>query len=50
MDMVGWNISSVTTMGCMFHDACAFNEDIGGWDVSFVTNIRGMFRGVSAFN
>ena len=49
-DLSGWDVSSVTNMDSMFHDAEAFNGDISGWDVSSVTDMRFMFSGAEAFN
>ena len=37
-------------MGGMFHDAKAFNQDIGTWDVSNVSLMTGMFKKASTFN
>ena len=44
------DLSGVTDMGGMFHDARAFNGDISGWDVSAVTDMSDMFRDARAFN
>ena len=49
-NMNNWDISSVTNMREMFHDASSFNQDIGSWDVSSVTNMREMFHDASSFN
>ena len=44
------NLSRVTDMGFMFHEATTFNQDIGNWNVANVTNMRRMFSGARAFN
>jgi len=49
-DIGGWDVSSVTEMGWMFHGAATFNQDIGGWDVSSVTNMHKMFHNAVTFN
>ena len=38
-----WVTSSVTDMSIMFHDAEAFNQNIGGWVTSSVTDMSSMF-------
>ena len=45
-----WDVSSVTSMGCMFEGASAFNQPIDNWDVSSVTDMYAMFARASAFN
>lgn len=49
-DISSWDVSNVTNMRSMFHDANIFNQDIGNWDVSNATNMRMMFLGASAFD
>ena len=45
-----WDVSKVTDMSEMFHDAHSFNQDISKWDVSNVTDMSKMFCGTSCFN
>ena len=45
-----WDVSHVTDMSFMFHDASAFNQPLDSWDVSNVTNMTSMFHSASAFN
>ena len=45
-----WDVSSVTDMHRMFHDATAFDGDLRKWDVSSVTNMSFMFRNATAFD
>jgi len=45
-----WNVSRVTDMSFLFHEAQEFDEDIGDWDVSHVTTMMGMFSGAESFN
>ncbi len=44
------DLSAVTDMSEMFHDASSFDGDISGWDVSSVTDMQWMFHGASSFN
>ena len=44
------DLSRVTDMGYMFHDAVSFNGDLSGWDVSSVTDMGGMFFTAISFN
>ena len=44
------DLSDVTDMSSMFHDAQVFNGDIGSWDVSGVTDMGGLFEGAEAFD
>ena len=48
-DIELWDVSNVTNMRSLFHNANSFNQDISLWDVSSVTNMDRMFGG-SAFN
>ncbi|MGL1886616.1 MAG: BspA family leucine-rich repeat surface protein, partial [Reichenbachiella sp.] len=48
---MGWDASVDTiTMGSMFREATAFNQDISGWDISKVHSFARMFQGASSFN
>merc|ERR1711957_312755 len=49
-DLSSWDVSSVTTMQGMFHQASAFNGDISSWDVSSVTMMQSMFYKARIFN
>jgi len=49
-DISHWDVSNVTSMVAMFHDAHVFNQDISAWDVSNVTNMHKMFRYARSFN
>jgi surface protein len=45
------DLSSVTSMHTMFHNASSMNSNsIKKWDVSNVTNMQGVFAGASNFN
>ena len=39
------NLTGVTNMSGMFHDATSMNENINSWDVSHVTNMSSLFYG-----
>ena len=39
------DLSHVTSMARMFHDATSFNDDISDWNVSHVQNMHKMFSG-----
>ena len=45
-----WDMSRVTDLSGIFHEARAFNGDISKWDVSTIANMFGMFAGATAFN
>jgi len=45
-----WNVSNVTLMYGVFHDAAAFNQDLSSWDVSSVTDMESMFYNAAAYN
>jgi hypothetical protein len=45
-----WNTSNVLSMGNMFQNQVAFNQEIGLWDVSKVTDMSAMFNFATAFN
>lgn len=45
-----WDTSTVTDMSGTFHNAGAFNTDIGGWDTSTVETMESMFRGARVFD
>ena len=44
------NLSNVTNMMFMFHEASSFNQNINSWNVSNVTDTYGMFWRASSFN
>jgi len=44
------DLSNVTEMGSMFHNATSFNADISGWDVSWVNWMVRLFRWATSFN
>ena len=46
----GGDVSGVTNMAQMFHDATSATPDTSGWDVSSVTNMASMFRGTNSPN
>jgi surface protein len=46
----GWNVSNVTNMGNMFHNAREFNQPINNWDTIRVTDMIGMFGRATNFN
>ena len=44
------DLSGVTDMSDMFHDASKFNGDVSKWDVSHVTDMSDMFHGALSFS
>ena len=40
MPLTGWDVSSVTTMSSMCHEARSSDPPIGGWEVSRVENME----------
>jgi surface protein len=49
-DNSSWDVSSVSNMGTMFHNASSFNQDLSSWDLSNVALPYSMFRGARSFN
>lgn len=49
-DISGWDVSNVTNMKDMFHEAESFNQPLNEWDVSKVRTMEGMFDGAILFN
>ena len=49
-DLSKWDVSNVTNMDSMFHDAESFNGDLSKWNVSNVTNMNDMFRDAESFD
>ena len=47
--LLGWDLSSATTLEGMFNAADSFNQDISGWNVSNVENMAFLFASL-AFN
>ena len=47
---LGWDVSRVTNMQCMFAGATAFNQAIASWNVSQVTSMVYMFFRAWSFN
>src|SRR5690606_10196065 len=45
-----WDVSNITNMTSMFHNASSFNQSINDWDVSNVTNMSNMFKYAFNFN
>lgn len=46
----GWDVSSVTRMSSMLHNANSFNQNIDNWDVSKVATMYRMFYNARQFN
>ncbi|TQD40516.1 BspA family leucine-rich repeat surface protein [Haloflavibacter putidus] len=44
------DLSQVTNLSFMFHNARIFNRSINNWDVSNITNMNAMFSGATRFN
>ena len=44
------DVSGVTDMNQMFHNATQFNGDLSKWDVSGVTDMNQMFHNATQFN
>ena len=44
------DLSGVTSMKSMFHDATSLDGDLSGWDVSSVTDMSRMFANAHSFN
>ena len=49
-DILGWDVSGVTSMYYMFLNAHSFNGDVSGWDVSSVIMMSQMFYDAQSFN
>ncbi|MFT6334584.1 MAG: hypothetical protein ACJATI_001324 [Halioglobus sp.] len=49
-DLSNWDVSSVTDMSYMFHNAASFNSDIQSWDASSVENMNKMFGDATLFD
>ena len=45
-----WDVSQVTNMDGLFHDAIEFNDDLSRWQVGRVTNMADMFRNAAVFD
>jgi len=49
-NIVGWDVSNVTTFNFMFRGSTAFNQNLNGWDTSSVTILQGVFENCTSFN
>ena len=45
-----WDVSNVTNMAWMFHEATSFNQPLNNWNVSNVTLMYCMFNSAYSFN
>ena len=45
-----WDVSNVTDMYKMFHEARSFNQPLNNWNVSNVENMAWMFYKARSFN
>ena len=48
--METWDVSAVTSLEDVFHNAASFDADISGWDVSSVTTMVRTFASATFFN
>jgi len=48
-DISNWDVSKVTNMNSMFHDATKFNQPLNNWNVSKVTDMSEMFTHATKF-
>jgi len=44
------NLSNVTSLNQMFHEASTFNQPVNNWDTHTITNMRAVFRNDNSFN
>ena len=42
-DIAGWNVAAVTSMGRLFSNKPAFNQNLASWNVASVGNMYQMF-------
>ena len=45
-----WDVSNVTNMAWMFHEATSFNQPLNNWNVSKVREMNCMFQNATSFN
>ena len=45
-----WDVSNVTNMAWMFHEATSFNQPLNNWNVSNLKDMSYMFQGAISFN